>query len=732
MNVRCLILLLGLSGMSLAGQPVVLRYDEKDPMQRFAAADLSAALQEHGHETKKNGVGFYIRFQIYNQGFGPQAFRIQKEGTRGYSVTGGDSVGVMYGGLELAEQIQLAGDLGGIKEMARKPYVPLRGLKFNIPLDARCPSYDDTGTAAHMNIPVVWEWEFWKEFIDHMIRNRYNVLTLWTTHPFPSLVELPEYPDVNYDDVHVLTKPVDDSYGRLRHWEHIDLMDPANTTQVKEISLQEKIAFWQRVFTYAKDHGIDIHIFFWNLYTFGAEGHYGITDKLENEKTKEYYRYCIGRFLETYPQIDGLGVAAGEHFDKSIPKTEWYKWLWDVYGQGINEYHEGNPSRKITFIFRSTGGVKTEWIEENFKDYKAGPIHTDHKYARARVHSTTTSPWLDIQSRNGLEKSKMPCWLNLRNDDLFVLRWGDPDYVREFMANLPRDVMRWEAGYFLGPDGYVQGREFCFKDKNSRLSGQLEVDKHWYRFMMFGRLGYDVTLPRSYFEQRLESRYPTADPDQLYVTWQVSSKIIPLLNRFSFHGNDALFTAESCMDVFVGFKNVDKCYFQVPPLSNSDMMGVIEYAKALVNSEPITAKITPFEVADDLDAYAQQTLDGVERLRADAKGEQLKSVLLDLEAMAHLGRYYADKIRGAAELAIYRIDRNRINAHERAVAAMNAAVSDWEAYAKAATAQYTPQLYARSGWLDWWKLLEKVKEEVYYVKMQKNKDWTEESLEKKN
>ena len=102
----------------------------------------------------------------------------------------------------------------------------------------------------------------------------------------------------------------------------------------------------------------------------------------------------------------------------------------------------------------------------------------------------------------------MPCWLNLRNDDLFVLRWGDPDYVREFMANVPRDLMRWEAGYFMGPDGFVQGREFVHKDPD--LSGQLEVDKHWYRFMMFGRLGYDLTLTREFFEQKLRHRFPQA------------------------------------------------------------------------------------------------------------------------------------------------------------------------------------------------------------------------------
>ena len=38
---------------------------------------------------------------------GPQSFRIQREGTRGVRIVAGDSMGAMYGALELAEQIGL-------------------------------------------------------------------------------------------------------------------------------------------------------------------------------------------------------------------------------------------------------------------------------------------------------------------------------------------------------------------------------------------------------------------------------------------------------------------------------------------------------------------------------------------------------------------------------------------------------------------------------------------------
>ena len=152
--------------------------------------------------------------------------------------------------------ITLGGSLDAVQEKARKPYLARRGLKFNIPFDARSPSYDDTGTAAHKNIPVMWEFSFWREFLDTLAQNRYNVLTLWTNHPYPGLLRLEKYPGISYDDVCVLKEPV--NLKTDRHFDRFDLFDPDNLRVVKRISLDEKIAFWTRVFDYADDRGIEI------------------------------------------------------------------------------------------------------------------------------------------------------------------------------------------------------------------------------------------------------------------------------------------------------------------------------------------------------------------------------------------------------------------------------------------------------------------------------------------
>lgn len=707
------IFLVGFVLSTYAGQKVIIHYDRNDPMQVFGVNDLKIALELTGNKVveTESDANMFITLSKYEMGMGSQSFRIQKQGIRGLRIVFGDAVGAMYGAMELAEQISLGGGLSAVKEIARKPFIYKRGLKMNIPLDARSPSYDDTGTAADENIADMWDWDFWKKYLDNMIRNHYNVLTLWTNHPFPSIVKLDKYPDVNYDDVHVLKVPFDENGDR--HGDKVDFLDPKNTRLIKKISLDNKIAFWQKVFNYAEDHGIDIHVIHWSIYVFGAEGKYGITDEGSNDNTVAYIRYCITEFLKTFPQIDGIGVAAGEHFRDYKEKE---RWLWRTYGEGIMDYHKINPERKINLIFRSILS-DAEKILQEFKDYKAGPFHTDHKYTRARMHSTTTSPYLDFEYREGLEKIKVPCWLNVRNDDMYVLRWGNPDYVREFWANTPGDMMRNEAGFYIGPDSHVDGREFIYKNENSTLSGQLEVDKHWYRFMMLGRLSYDLTLTRDYFEARLKQRFPSVESDKLYNTFNVASEIIPLVNRFFFRVNDFQFAPEACVSDR-GFLTVDESFFKYPPLMGSGILSVQEYASAVNAKETKRFDgITPLEVATNLDEFATQTLDGIKILRKKTgNNEELLSTLLDLEAMAYLGRYYADKIRGAAELAVFRQDSTKKQAHEKAIQHFNNAITEWETYAKLATSQYKTQLFSRSHYMDWWKILEDVKKEYQTVK----------------
>ena len=383
-------LLVCVASCGLAGQKVAITGMQDDPKVAFAVGDLRTALRGVGCSLASEDADVRIVFDTFKPGMGPQAFRIRREGEHVIRVVGGDSLGAMYGGLELAEMITLGGGLAAIEKKARKPYIFRRGIKFNIPLDARAPSYDDTGSSAEENIADMWDWDFWEEYLNTLARNRYNVLTLWTTHPYPGWVKLPKYPDIGYDDVCVLKTKM--NLKSDRHFNDLDVYDPANFKVVKKISLDDKIAFWTRVFNLAEDRGIEIHIFHWNIYTFGAKGRHGIDDMPDNQKSIDYMRYAIGQFLKTYPQVDGIGVTAGEHVNRNRVKNVGgiEQWLWQTYGEGVMDAKRADPDRELRFIFRQHQANLGK-IAAAFKDFD-GPFNTGHKYARARPPSRCGIP----------------------------------------------------------------------------------------------------------------------------------------------------------------------------------------------------------------------------------------------------------------------------------------------------------------------------------------------------
>ena len=108
-------------GVGHAGQTVAITYDPNDAMHAFGVRDLDRSLEATGNQVVGENAALRIVISQYEPGMGPQSFRIQREGTRGIRIVAGDSVGAMYGALELAEQIILGGGLEAVQEKAASP-----------------------------------------------------------------------------------------------------------------------------------------------------------------------------------------------------------------------------------------------------------------------------------------------------------------------------------------------------------------------------------------------------------------------------------------------------------------------------------------------------------------------------------------------------------------------------------------------------------------------------------
>ena len=703
----CMVIFCACGIPASAKELVSVLFSEADGPIRFGAQEIEKALENRQYRVTNKPVRgtCCITLDLKSGTLGPQCYQILRAGRARIRIIGGDAVGCMYGGLELAEKIRLGEKLADIQEAQGRPDILKRGIKFNIPLDARTPSYDDTGDAAQYNYAEMWNFAFWTEFLDDMARYRYNTLTLWNPHPFPSIVKLPEYPDTALEDVCVTTLKPTYKSGAWRDPQFVSPEVLKNLKVVKKISMDEKIEYWRRVMKYAKDRGIDIYFITWNVLMNSAEGKYGITNAQDNPKTIAYLRQCVRETVLTYPLLAGIGVTAGENMRNRDDEYDREKWLWKTYGLGILDAKKMQPGREVKFIHRvwNTGLGK---IMTDFAALYPDSFEIGFKYARAHMYSSTKPPFCKPLLKE-MEPYKVKCWWNLRNDDIFNFRWGDPDYVRAFLSNLP--PREKTAGYHMGSDGYVWGREFTSLEPETPR--ELEIKKHWYNFMLWGRLGYDLNLNLDFFEKTLLLRFPETQGLKLYDNWATASKIIPLVNRFHWRDWDFMWAVEGCFDQRKGFHTV-RDFIEVPSMQESDLMSIPEYVEKHLANEQMKKK-TPIEVAEELRNYANRSMKQINHIQRQTKqmGRELRLTLSDIEAMAHLGNYYASKILGAVELHLFEKSGNQTNKRQ-AIKHLLRAQKHWENYASVAGKMYKPQLLARTRVLDWMKILEDVKKDV--------------------
>ena len=636
------------------------------------------------------------------------SIRVKNEGSQKVIfILSGNKTGAMYGGLDIAEAIRL-GTLNSMADSDSKPYLERRGIKFNIPLDLRTPSYSDMGDAAQQNIPVVWEMDFWQQQFDEMARNRYNVISLWSEHPFPSLVKIPEFPKIALDDVRRTKTKLDVNFslsgqGFLRP----EML--SNYEVVKKITIDEKIKFWKKVMEYAHNRGIEVYWFTWNIFTYGVQGKYGIDDRQNNDTTIAYFRSAVRQMVLTYPDLDGIGITAGENMEGSKSKYSNEEWLWKTYGKGIDDALQKQPGRKIRLVHRFHQ-TNLSNIVDAFKDYP-GTLDLSYKYAIAHMYTVTDPPY--IKSYMNLFSPKLKTWLTIRNDDIYSFRWGNPSFARQFILSIPETDKI--VGFYMGPDGYTWARDFLGKDNITPRP--LIIQKQWYSFMLWGRLSYDPTIKDNLFLKTIETRFNGVHSQTLMDGWSSASMIFPWVTRFSWGDIDLKWFPEACISDagFKGFYTV-KDFMEVEPAPNSHISNILRWAQDYKINRSDTL-ISPLATADTISKYARKALMCLKALplrKIDSSAE-IDLTMGDIEAFAAIGNYYAEKIRGACSLALYNYYGLKQDQDE-AVQHLTNARSFWVQYASIYDSQYKPSLLTRIGFVNIPELIAKTEQDIQIAK----------------
>ncbi|MGC8887015.1 MAG: carbohydrate-binding family 6 protein [Verrucomicrobiia bacterium] len=732
-TIIALIAFLTLCDYTLCGRVLEINYPFLSPRCRFAATEIVKSAVEKGYSVvegditslsdKTNDLRIVIVYGDYNDfaviNFNktdevklskPESYlirRILKDNRENIVVFGYDEVGAMYGGLDLAEAIRL-NTINKITNSNHSPFVEKRGIKFNIPLDLRTPSYSDCGDSFQQNIPEIWSMDFWSEFLDEMARNRYNVLTLWNLHPFPSLVRVPEYPETALNDVWRTKEKLDDSFS-FTGTDMVRQNMLKNYEVVKKISIDEKIQFWRNVMQYAYDRGIEVYLFTWNIFVWGTDGKYGITTSQTNKITIDYFKRSVRETVLTYPLLAGIGITAGENMQNRTDEFSKEKWLWETYGRGILEAKKLNPQRKIRLIHRYHMSNQKE-ILDAWKDYP-DEFDFSFKYAIAHMYSSPAPPF--IKSALPYIPQGMKTWLTVRNDDIYSFRWADPEYVRAFVTNFPSGEKF--VGFYMGPDGYCWGREFL--SKNPKVPRELVMKKQWLSFMLWGRLSYNPQLSDELFLKWIEYKFPEVDAEQLFTALRQSSKIIPQVTRFFWQDIDLKWFPEACLSHprHKGFYTVQH-FIEGQTMPSSGIMNILDYRDALLNKKVVTG-ITPAEVAENLKNYSHSALRIISEVKTNFNNAsvELRETIGDIKAVSYLGEYYSEKIVGAINLALYDATGDE-NYKSAAIEQLRSALRFWINYADCYDAMYKSQLLNRVGYVNLKELTGKVENDIEIAK----------------
>lgn len=619
-----------------------------------------------------------------------QGYSVRKQtyvGFKDWYIIGYDAKGVLYGGLDVSETIKLKG-FDALNEVDKTPFITNRGIKFNIPLDARTPSYSDNADAAQQNIANMWDVDFWHEFIDEMARDRFNMLSLWSLSPFPSLVDVPEYPEAGLQDVKKTTSkllPTTDA------WFMSTPASLANLVTVKKITLAEKIKFWNEIMQYAGDRGIDCYLFTWNLFVYGAENSgYGLTDKITDAKTKDYIRKATKALVKTYPLLKGIGLTAGENMYR-LREADKEKFLYESYGEGINEALEADPDRTFKLIHRAHQAditiIKTAFSGLNPKCV----MDFSYKYSVAQMYSSIAPQYIhESQFLEHIGNSKF--YLTVRDDAWYNLRGGsDPAFARAYFKNIPQKNFE---GFYVGPDGYTWGREYL--SKAPQTPNQLVIKKRWYSFKILGKLSYDPTTPDSHFADLLADRFPGTNGKKLHDAWAKASQVMPWVNRFHNERsqNDFQWYPEGCTS-FYGFRDINN-FINSKPQKGEGLISIPEYADAVLRGKTM-AGTTPVQVAANLQKASDEALTLVTGM-TNVKDKELLETIGDIKAMAFLGQYYSKKILGATHKHLYDNAASRAQKMKYKAAAikhLQDASSNWRKYASQVSSSYIPQHLTR-------------------------------------
>lgn len=665
MTRKLLPLLLLACSFTTVAQRVFIQQTELSPQSRYAAGQLTKALLAKKYTVQQGKAGYAdytIRLEPINSALGSETYRVYRQ-RNGLAITGGDARGLIYGCLSLVEAIQNGTPLAKITASSEKPHLPLRAIKFDLPWDTYRHSY-----ALDLHYDTCRDTLYWKAFLDMMVANRFNALSLWNLHPYTFMIRPRNFPAAT---------PFNDQ--QLAEWQ----------------------ALFHAIFRMANERAIDTYLIPFNIFTSPEFSKaYNVNPKLNNLEhhhfidgdtsaiVKRYTRECVTQVLQEYPELTGFGLTLGEAMGGMTPQQR-EDWMKATIIEGMRM--AGRKTKLIHRIpFSSTTGslgitsVDTEKLTRKSIESEAalpfieGPIWADLKYNWSHAHSTPKlikvhGGKLYDTYFNPLPTTYKITW-TARNEDFFCLRWGVPSFVR---AHIAANNQAYVGGYFLGSETYIPAKDY-FTTPGGPVDWTYAFERQWLFYKLWGRLLYNPATPDALFKAEFVRRYGLSAASLLEAYALASSTPLRLASDFDFTWDFSLYSEG--MMAFDAAKNV--AYISVnqqitQPTLDPDYVSVADYVKAKATGATFgPEKVTPPILAQHLETDCQKALQLVKSINT-ASNRSLLYEVADVKVWANLGLHFAEKLKGAVALQTFRTTGQEAQ-KQAAIQHLKAALRYWD------------------------------------------------------
>jgi len=536
-----------------------------------------------------------------------------------------------------------------------------------------------------------------------MVKNRFNALSLWNTHAFPYMIRAGNYPDA---------------------------------TPFNDQELEEWKSFWKSLFQMAKQRGIETYLVNWNIVVSPEFSKaYGVEEYNDlSEVVKDYTRESVTQLINEYEDLTGLGVTLadwmGNWGDNLMSSSEREKWIQETFVEGM-----AKADRKIKFIHRAVlAGDPLEMRKVIDKADLPDKTIVEVKFNWSHGHSSPNLSLTHSTNEGTIMKgfwdpkpeNYFIAWM-IRNEDFFVLRWGDPDFIRDHINTNHHDYV---DGYFIGSEGYIPAVDYSHKIPHPHKTWKYAFEKQWLFYHLWGRLLYNPGETNKTLASEFSKRYDI-DAGNLLEAYSLGSKVPLYIASFYKSTWDFTLYSEGFLAPWpTGFDDNKSPFISIEELINHETLDpryldINEYCEKINQGVQFSDElITPLELAQMVQSDCEAALVLVDNMRSN-DDPTLNSELDDIETWCHLGFYFADKLRAGVALETFNLAKQPID-KQKALKYLEECLEHWENIVKLTEDNYKPMPYVSMGHQDqrwpeftsfhWSKFLMEVEADIEYVR----------------